>query len=176
LGLGSPLTHHVLLIDLLSLSISQIKTRRNPDCPVCAKAASTTPKAKKEEQVQLEQQEERQDEDQEDNEFELHWSVLRSRSPRELVYVDIRTKGEIEADQSTQGKLKGRQLNECPLESIDVKALQLDKNLTYLFMCQRGKRSATLVRKLRQLGHRNVFSLSEGVASMSPQHSEHAKV
>jgi rhodanese-related sulfurtransferase len=92
------------------------------------------------------------------------------------VYVDIRTKGEIEADQSTRDKLKGRQLNECPLESIDVNALQLDKNLTYLFMCQRGKRSATLVRKLRQLGHRNVFSLSEGVASMSPQRSEHAKV
>lgn len=180
LGLGSPLTHHVLLIDLLSLSVSQIKTRRNPDCPVCANETSTAKKAKKEEQVQLEQQleqqEERHNEDHEDNEFELHWSVLRSRSPRELVYVDIRTKGEIEADQSTRAKLKGRQLNECPLESIDMNALQLDKNLTYLFMCQRGKRSATLVRKLRQLGHRNVFSLSEGVASMSPQHSEHAKV
>jgi rhodanese-related sulfurtransferase len=118
---------------------------------------------------------EKEEEDAE-NEFELHWNVLRSRSPRDLVYVDIRTRAEIEADPSTRSKLQGRQLNEWPLESINVKDLQLDKTLTYLFMCQRGKRSATLVRKLRQLGHRNVFSLSEGAASMSSQRSEHAKV
>jgi sulfur-carrier protein adenylyltransferase/sulfurtransferase len=208
LGLSSPLTHHVLLIDLLSLSISRIKTRRNPDCPVCsgegttdstkhqektskeeiaatAENAEKVEKAKNKEKVEnaekenAEKKENEKDEEVEgdiDHGFELHWSVLRSRSPRELVYVDIRTKAEIEADQSTRSKLQGRQLNEWPLESIDVNELKLDKNLTYLFMCQRGKRSAILVRKLRQVGHRNVFSLSEGVASMSPQHSEHAKV
>ena len=191
LGLSSPLEHHVLLIDLLSLSISRIKTRRNPDCPLCsgngeagstkkeadqakAKVKVIAVKATEEEDKEDKEGEERQEDT--DNGFELHWSVLRSRSPRELVYVDIRTKAEIESDPSTRSKLQGRQLNEWPLESINVNDLKLDKTLTYLFMCQRGKRSATLVRKLRHSGHRNVFSLSEGVSSMSPQHSEHAKV
>jgi molybdopterin/thiamine biosynthesis adenylyltransferase/rhodanese-related sulfurtransferase len=214
LGLRSPLTHHVLLIDLLSLSISRIKARRNPACPVCAgqnavdaadsldvansadtadssssnkktqrKANSNQTMNGRHQENEREGKEERgeekkaePEEEDTDNGFELHWSVLCSRSPRELVYVDIRTKTEIELDQTTRSKLQGRQLNEWPLESIDVNNLKLDKNLTYLFICQRGKRSSILVRKLRQAGHRNVFSLSDGVASMTPQHSEHAKV
>ncbi len=194
LGISSPLTSHVLLLDLLTLSTSRIKARRNADCPICGdeiqrREYQPDSKEQKEQREQKEQKEhagqgsrvrtEQQQEDQdveEENDFELHWSVLRSRSPRELVYVDIRTHEEIESDPATRDKLKGRQLHEWPLDSIDVQTLKLDKTLTYLFVCQRGKRSASLVRKLRQLGHRNVFSLSEGVNSMAPQHSERAKV
>jgi len=102
-----------------------------------------------------------------DGEFELHWTVLKSRSPRELVYADIRTDSERNDDQSTKKFLAGRTVLEWPLASLDVKNLQLDPKLTYLFLCRRGEESRKLVKQLRSLGHKNVFSLADGVESMS---------
>lgn len=115
------------------------------------------------------------DEPEEENEFELHWSVLRTRSPRGLVFVDIRRQCEIENDTTTENKLRGRTLLRWTLEELDPDRLKLDRDLTYLFICQRGADSNKFVQQLRSAGHRNVFSLWKGAESLSQSH-DHAKV
>jgi adenylyltransferase/sulfurtransferase len=192
LGLPTPLSEHVLLFDLISCTTTKLKVRHNALCPFCGQSKSGG-------QAGRSGGSNRTDrmaataiaaaasgaraaagavgaEPTEEHEFELHWSVLKTRSPRELVYVDIRSDSEREQDTITSGKLSGRKTAAWPMSDIDTDTLQLDRNLTYLFFCQKGKRSNLLVRQLRSLGHRNVFSLSQGVESLSPQSSEHAKV
>jgi molybdopterin/thiamine biosynthesis adenylyltransferase/molybdopterin synthase catalytic subunit/rhodanese-related sulfurtransferase len=186
LGLPTALTENVLLIDLIASTTTKIKVRTLGNCPLCgtdqAGGESRTGKktgAKPESQAELQagsRAELESDDKEQASEFELHWSVLKTRSPRELVYVDIRSDNERESDETTKNTLKGRVVQKWPLETMDVEKLELDRNLTYLFLCQRGKRSATLVQQLRSIGHRNVFSLSQGAESLAHKTSEHAKV
>ncbi|HEY9756982.1 MAG TPA: ThiF family adenylyltransferase [Oculatellaceae cyanobacterium] len=175
LGLPTPLSGHIMLFDGISCTTKLIKTHKQTNCPACGSSELSDPK-------DLEQEKQRQksggeravsddNQDDDEHEFELHWNVLRSRSPRELVYVDIRSEAERKADNIAASKLSGRNTQLWSLDGLDVEQLKLDRNLTYLIMCQRGRRSAKLVHQLRQLGHKNVFSLSQGVASMSPEAS-----
>ena len=178
LDLPTPLSESMILVDLLSCTTSKIKVRRDEHCASC-NGEVTADRADRDSKLGAPQSAQNDDEDgdaPEDNDFELHWNVLRSRSPRELVYVDIRSKKEREADETTASKLKGRPLHTWPLDEIDAAKLELERNLIYLFICQRGKRSGTLVHQLRKLGHKNVFSLAGGVESMAAASSQHAKV
>ncbi|HEY9681225.1 MAG TPA: ThiF family adenylyltransferase [Oculatellaceae cyanobacterium] len=174
LGLPTPLSDHIMLFDGISCTTKLIKTHKQTNCSACRSSVLSDPKDLEQEQQQQKSggasiaSDDNQDDEQE---FELHWNVLRSRSPRELVYVDIRSESERKADNVAASKLSGRNTQLWSLDELDVEQLKLDRNLTYLIMCQRGRRSAKLVHQLRRLGHKNVFSLSQGVASMSPETS-----
>jgi molybdopterin/thiamine biosynthesis adenylyltransferase/molybdopterin synthase catalytic subunit/rhodanese-related sulfurtransferase len=172
LDLPTPLTDHVLLFDLLTCTTKLVKTRQTATCKACGSEANVSNRASETggsgQKSRTRDDSDRADlsNEEDEYEFELHWSVLRSRSPRELVYVDIRSESERKADIVTASKLSGRSSQVWNLDELDLSQLKLDRNSTYLIMCQRGQRSAKLVRQLRNVGHKNVFSLSQGVASM----------
>jgi rhodanese-related sulfurtransferase len=65
---------------------------------------------------------------------------------------------------------------EWPLDSLNIEKLILETSLTYLFFCQRGKRSGKLVHMLRSLGRKNVFSLADGVEAMATVAKDSIKV
>ena len=78
--------------------------------------------------------------------------------------IDIREPGEDSA-RLLKSLLPGEVLS-IPLSKFDLNKppLQADKN--YLFICQKGGRSAKLVTSLRRLGFGNTFFLSGGVEAV----------
>lgn len=72
--------------------------------------------------------------------------------------VDIREPHEIHAAPVEQISLN------MPLSTFDSSVLK--KDASYLFFCQKGRRSASLVRKLREEGWENVYSLLGGASEI----------
>ncbi len=95
------------------------------------------------------------------NEKEL-WEIDRSDFRNgSFTLVDIREPDEVAADPCKEKCLK------MPLSAFD--SSQLDSQKTYAFVCRSGRRSANLVRALREEGRANTFSLIGGVAAMSEE-------
>jgi len=76
-----------------------------------------------------------------------------------MVLIDIREKGEIYADPcGREGSI------DMPMSQFNSKKLFSTKH--YALFCQRGKRSAELVRELRKFGIQNVHSVEGGIDSL----------
>lgn len=71
-----------------------------------------------------------------------------------VVLVDVRTKAEYDNEHIPGALL-------VPVETIDTEALKKipDKNLIYLVYCRTGRRSATAVKILEDLGYKKVYDL-----------------
>lgn len=149
LGMESPLSDHVIYIDLTTLETRKIKARRRPDCPACSNSPDdkTGPASTNGPNATLP----------ETSSLEIALPDFAREDLAKYVVIDI------------------RETYEHPIENFPVEfekwplsafyqwpALQPDKD--YLFVCAHGIRSLAAARKLLELGHRNAFSLAGGFA------------
>src|SRR5688572_18003686 len=96
--------------------------------------------------------------------FELDVLDLSTSELKQYKIVDIREPGE---DPSHILKsLLGPNVQELPMSTIEEKLDLIDRDSDYLFVCQRGRRSARLVELLREKGFTRVFSLKDGVEAV----------
>lgn len=93
--------------------------------------------------------------------FEPWELMLPALSLNTYQLVDIR-----ERDEVLNNPLLHHPCTHMPLSSF---CSHLDPNTRYLFFCARGRRSHTLVKRLRQEGHTNVYSLIGGIQAFEEQ-------
>lgn len=96
--------------------------------------------------------------------FELDVLELSSSELKKFKIVDIR-----EPDEDPSRVLKsllGPNVEDMPMSTIEDNLHLIDKDSDYLFVCQRGRRSARLVELLREKGFTKVFSLKDGVEAV----------
>jgi len=132
LGLELLASNEILFYDLLDCSQQKILIHRNPQCPACGPKRSMI----------------------DDLTVEITVQDLEKRI-QEFQIVDIR-----EPVETALAPLESLPHLKMPLSQFDPSNLQKGKK--YLFFCQRGMRSRTLVSRLNEQGYDNVFSLSGG--------------
>lgn len=121
-----------LFVDLIHYTQHKIECERRSDCPLCGQKPTI---------------------------FDLienyPWEVRFSKDVvDQFCWVDIREAEEVVSHPCPHMSIH------MPLSSLNLASI--DKNIPYLFFCQKGKRSASLVKKLRDLGWENVYSLIGG--------------
>lgn len=91
-----------------------------------------------------------------------HMSLVEARklidkAPQDLVILDVRTPKEFD-----DGHLVGAKNENIYLGAFDKNLAQYDKNKTYLVYCQTGGRGKQALKKMRELGFKNVYHLYGG--------------
>jgi len=154
LGSGDPLVGRLLLVDALGMKFSELKIRKDPDCPVCG--ANPTVK----ELIDYEQ-------------FcgvrggeqpvaagasEITPVELKKRldSGEDIFILDVREPHEYEIC-NLQGHL-------IPLGELPKRVQELDPNSEIVAHCKGGVRSAKAVAFLQEAGFKNVVNLSGGIS------------
>jgi adenylyltransferase/sulfurtransferase len=154
LGSGDPLVGRLLLVDALGMKFSELKIRKDPDCPVCG--ANPTVK----ELIDYEQ-------------FcgvrggeqpvaagasEITPVELKKRldSGEDIFILDVREPHEYEIC-NLQGHL-------IPLGELPKRVQELDPNREIVAHCKGGVRSAKAVAFLQEAGFKNVVNLSGGIS------------
>lgn len=99
-----------------------------------------------------------------ENEWLLDALELSSKELASFVLVDIREDDEARA-KLLPGLLRTQVLH-MPLSGIDRERVQIDSDKKYLFICDHGQDSHSLVARLRSRGFANVFALREGIESL----------
>ena len=164
LGIGEPLLGRLLVYDALSLSFSEFRFRRRPDCAVCGDSPTITRIASAEEDAL--------------NAIE-EWTPqqlaaeLRNGKEEELLLVDVR-----EPHEWAAGRLPGSV--HIPLATLPQRIGEIPEDRTPVFICAVGGRSMAACRYFAKLG-RNAVNLSGGVMAWSgtygappqPEHEHH---
>ena len=143
LGLGKNFNDTTITVDLLTLEIQKIKWTKNNSCPLCSLNKSI-------------------DEIRKDHNIKCNSFELTTLDQRDFVLVDIREEDEIRQKEFHQSY----SFINLPFSKAECWFDQIDTNKKYLFICERGLRSAFLVKKMRTKNMLNCFSLSQGLASV----------
>jgi sulfur-carrier protein adenylyltransferase/sulfurtransferase len=154
LGSGDPLVGRLLLVDALGMKFSELKIRKDPDCPVCG--ANPTVK----ELIDYEQFCGVRGEEQSvaAGASEITPIELKKRldSGEDIFILDVREPHEYEIC-NLQGHL-------IPLGELPKRVQELDPNREIVAHCKGGVRSAKAVAFLQEAGFKNVVNLSGGIS------------
>lgn len=143
-GLATPLENTLLLVDALDLHFQQITLAKNPECPCCFPHAHADTHQQLSDYYQAEPCETSLDKTQISAE-----AFHRRREEKNCCVIDVRTKEERQAFH-----LGGKHISLANLEfSLDM----LEKDKTYLMLCQSGIRSVKAQQYLQEQGY---FALS----------------
>ncbi|HZO21820.1 MAG TPA: ThiF family adenylyltransferase [Steroidobacteraceae bacterium] len=150
LDLPGQLTDELLVLDLLTLSIARVRTRRAAACPQHAisraesaqKAAShaasdTVP------------------------ELEVSFDSLEQALDAGFELVDIR-----EAEEVSETPAPSRQVKHVPMAQLLYGKTELEPRAKSLLICASGRRSLAATQELRARGLENVYSLRGGVTAL----------
>ena len=128
----------ILFTDLIHYSKRTLSFPKNKECPLCGDSPSILQLADK-----------------------LDWEIEnKNLHKHSFQWVDIR-----EEEDTHQIPCPGKNVVTMPMSTFDFR--KLDPQTSYLLICQRGKRSHSLVRALRVEGLSNVYSLIGGVEDLA---------
>ena len=147
LDLPGQLTDELLMLDLLALGITRVRTRRAADCPdhVLRRPMGSSRTA-----------------DAEANDIELSFDSLEQALGAGLEVVDIREPHEL-ARVATPCSTARR----LPLGQLLHGHAAMPPAGRYLLVCASGQRSLAAARELRSRGYAAVFSLRGGIAALA---------
>ncbi|MGA7539563.1 MAG: ThiF family adenylyltransferase [Steroidobacteraceae bacterium] len=147
LDLPGQLSDELIVMDLLTLAVSRVRTRRAADCPEHAFAPSggtgDEPAAAA-------------------NELELTFDSLEQAIGEGFAVIDIR-----EAHELAQVALPCATSRHLPLPRLLRGHAALPPDGRYLLVCASGKRSLAAAQELRSRGCEAVFSLRGGIAALT---------
>lgn len=132
LGLDRPLRSSMLLVDLRTCTVTHLRRPLNPHCPICGDGVRLP-------------------------EVDLDPSAC-DRDLSSCICVDLREDDEARP----MPNLGIRTWQHRPLSRVNQWLGDLDRERSYLLVCEHGIRSGHLARRLRTAGWRNVFSLAGG--------------
>jgi molybdopterin/thiamine biosynthesis adenylyltransferase/molybdopterin synthase catalytic subunit/rhodanese-related sulfurtransferase len=142
LDLPGQLTETLLIFDLLTLSISRIRTRRSLQCPQHALAGDRTPSIANEA-------------------LELEFESLHAASEAGYLIVDIR-----ERHEQALRPAAGVPVHSIPMTELLYGGADLPPASKYLLVCAAGQRSLAAAQELRARGPTPIFSLRGGLAAL----------
>ncbi len=143
LSLGSELVNTTAIINLLSLEIQKIKWKKKSNCSLCSSEKT------------LKEIESRH------NEVAAYYELI-SPDYQKYSLIDIREKHEF----SENDFFHVERVKNLPLSESGRWLSKLDSSQKYLFICARGIRSASLVKKLRKSKSLNCYSLRGGIGDV----------
>ena len=157
LGVGTPLTGRLLLVNALDAQFRSVKVRRDPACPACGTrelrelvdydqfcAASGGPGTGLDAIPQIEPRE----------------LAIRRASGEQIQLIDVREPHEWEI-----GRIDGAWL--VPLHRLHSAIPQIDRSTPIAVYCKAGTRSALAVRDLKAAGFDEVWSVTGGILRWS---------
>jgi adenylyltransferase/sulfurtransferase len=145
LDLPGQLTETLLIFDLLTLSISRIRTRRSPQCPRHALTEDrATPTA--------------------NEPLELDFESLHAASEAGYLIVDIRERRE-----QALRPAAGAPVHSIPMTDLLYGGTDLPPASKYLLVCAAGGRSLAAAQELRARRRAPIFSLRGGLAALEPE-------
>ena len=157
LGLPGQLADELLMLDLLSLSITRVRTRRAADCPDHARrpaAAVGSPSAARTEATDI----------------ELSFDPLEQALADGFEVVDVREPQELARLATPCSTAR-----HLPVGQLLHGHAAMSPAGKYLLVCASGKRSLAAALELRSRGYEDVFSLRGGIAALTPGSRESLK-
>src|ERR1700722_19134522 len=162
LGKGSPLIGRLLLVDALGMRFSELKLRKNPECPVCGENPTVkelidyehfcgiVPESKEEKAIK-------------NGIPQLGVKELKQRiDAGEYVFiVDVREPYEYQIAQ-IGGKL-------IPQNDIPQRLAEIPRDREIVVQCRSGARSQRIAEFLRQSGYAQVVNLAGGILAWSDE-------
>jgi adenylyltransferase/sulfurtransferase len=148
LDLPGQLADELLMLDLLTLAITRVRTRRAPDCPdhaarrVAATGNASTAAAAA-------------------TDIELNFDSLQQALSSGLEVVDIREPHEV-----ARAAAPCSTVRHLPIGQLLHGRTALPPLGRYLLVCASGKRSLAAAQELRSRGYAEVFSLRGGIAAL----------
>jgi molybdopterin/thiamine biosynthesis adenylyltransferase/rhodanese-related sulfurtransferase len=162
LGIGEPLIGRLLLYDALSMSVDEVKLRKNPNCRVCSDHPEVT------ELIDYEAFCGVPGLDHEEGRLAAEWEIeandLQARLSRgePLRLVDVREPHELQIS-----AIDGAEL--IPLGSLASRMHELDSAREMVIFCKSGTRSARALELLAGAGFRKVKNLRGGINEWARQ-------
>jgi len=157
LGKGTPLIGKLLFINVLDMEITELKLRKDPNCPICGENPTITGLVDYEEFCGVGRGEEEQGADG-DPDVQItveEFNELRANN-KNIVVVDVREQVEYDIV-----KLEGSKL--IPLGELPQRANELDTADEIVVHCHHGMRSMQATMFLRELGFKKVKNLAGGI-------------
>ena len=147
LNLPGQLGDEVLLVNLLTFSITRLRTRRAPDCAAgrCVHISSKLEDAPMKEES-----------------LELAFASLDDARAEGFVVVDVREPQELQA-----WPTPCKESRHIPMRTLLYGEPDLDVNGKYLLVCAVGQRSLAAAQELRARGIRAAFSQAGGVSALT---------
>jgi adenylyltransferase/sulfurtransferase len=142
LDLPGQLSEELLVMDLLSLSVTRVRTRRAADCPEHARA----PRAYQAGQA----------------ETELRFDSLEDALAAGFEVVDVRESHELARLATPSSSAR-----HIPVAQLLHGRPDMSAGIRYLLVCASGKRSLAAAQELRSRGYAEVFSLRGGIAALT---------
>jgi sulfur-carrier protein adenylyltransferase/sulfurtransferase len=139
LDLPGQLAEELLVMDLLTLTITRVRTRRAADCPEHARAQPG-----------------------EQAEIELSFDTLEEALADGLEVVDVR-----EPDELARLATPCSSARHLPVAQLLHGRPDMAADNRYLLVCASGKRSLAAAQELRSRGYGKVFSLRGGIAALT---------
>jgi len=154
LGVGQTLAGRLLMIDILALSLREIRLQRNPECPVCGDAPTQTELVDYDRLCGVEPEGRGMD-------------PLRQRVPKEVdeslrsglppFLLDVREPHEWEI-----GNLGPRGAVLIPFGEVPRRLAEIPEDREIVVLCHVGVRSALIAQELRRRGFQRVSNLKGG--------------
>lgn len=160
LGIGEPLVGRLLLFDALAMSFTTLKTRRDPDCPVCGDHPTLTELIDYEQFCGIPVDGEAAVDVPQIDVVELKERLDRGD---DLALLDVRR-----PEESAIASIGGRLIPVDELESRLVE-LEEDRNREIVVICRTGVRSSRAVQMLERHGFLGARNLAGGIRAWSEQ-------
>lgn len=154
LGVGEPLIGRLLLYDALSMSFTEVRIRRDPECPICGDRPTVTALVDYDQFCGLPGKGSPPHSELELEPTELA-AMMKGQEPFALI--DVR-----EPYEYAINRIPGSIL--IPLGQVPARMGELDRSKTTVVLCQVGARSARACTMLREKGFDRAINLRGGIA------------
>ena len=161
-GIGEPMIGRLALYDALEQSWTNVKVRKDPDCPVCGENPTVTELIDYEEfcGMPAHDREEGADSDEELEILPTEYAEDWAKRP-DVVLIDVREPHEYEIN-----RIDGSVL--IPKDQLPARLSELDDSKTYVMQCKSGRRSRETTELLRGAGFK-AYNLWGGINAYARQ-------
>ncbi len=156
LGKGTPLIGKLLFIDVLNTEITELKLKKDPNCPVCGENPTIKELIDYQEFCGVGRGQEAEAESEPELEISVEELHEMLKNGKDVVLLDVREPTEWEIV-----RLDGARL--IPLGELPRRANELDTADEIVVHCHHGGRSLQATRFLRNLGFKKVRNLRGGI-------------
>ena len=162
LGAGEPLIGRLLLVDALSMRFSELKLRRNPECPVCGDHPTVTQLIDYQQFCGISPQP-TQETTLNNGIPQISVQELKQRldAGEDLFVLDVR-----EAYEFQIANIGGTLI---PQNEVPQRLAEIDRNREIIVHCRSGARSQRIAEFLAQQGYPNVKNLAGGILAWADQ-------
>jgi len=162
LGVGNPLIGRLLLFNALKMQFRELRLQKDPSCPICGPNRTIHELIDYEEFCGIRGEETLPQEVEEGEEITV--SQLKARMDRgeKLNVIDVR-----EPHEFAIARIPGTKL--IPLNQVEERSGEFDKNEEIILHCRSGKRSADALNRLKAKGFRKLKNLVGGITAWSDE-------